>query len=117
MSTKDFRLEVKGVQDLTATIEEQEQYGVITPDGRTQWVTLAVGSSYYSVKELVTKSPASEEVGRFKRAIRGHLDTVGLNYEEYLDTLKFVKRSIVVSVLTPVEVKHPWKAPETQVPF
>lgn len=116
-----MKLETKDVPDTKAHVEQQVEYGIVTPDGSVTWNVAVFGSTALSLKMVVTgESPTfggDSQRERFREGVMRKCNDLGVDYEQYLSDLKFITRSIVISVLEPEQVNNPFFPPNPDVAF
>ncbi|HCB59147.1 MAG TPA: hypothetical protein DEP82_14830 [Arthrobacter bacterium] len=97
-----------GIPDSGTThIQQETQYGVIWPDGTTTWqqVERGAGMTPIHISRLVLGplDPASTEVSKWSPKywddlLESRSKSAKLDFNEYKDMHRFIKRTIVLSV-------------------
>lgn len=117
MTTQDFTLKYNNIDDERPTIKSHEHYGLVTPDGVIHWNNYTMGSVKLPIEHMANNSKLSPYNQQFIQTVEERCKRLGISTEDYLDSIKFIKRTVVLSVLESEDVKHPWKAPVQDQPF
>ena len=118
----DVGLVVKDVSDSTESVTIEDRYGIRFPDGSTSWGSVNISGRQINVKAMIdgngtNPNTTTQERRRFKESVEAYLSVAGLDPDEYIASLKFVTRKVILTTTKPESIRNPLVPAPEPIPF